>query len=280
MTDKKVWLITGAGRGMGADIAKAALTAGHAVVATGRNTGTVTAALGQDDDLLAVKLDVTDPADAEAAVQAALRRFGRIDVLVNNAGNFYAGFFEEISPQDFRAQVETTLFGPLNVTRAVLPVMRAQRSGLVVAISSTAGIMGQEFCTAYAAAKFGVEGWIESLTPEVAPFGIRTMLVEPGFFRTELLTPESTRYAEPSIEDYAERTRRTITAWSGMNGLQGGDPAKLADALIQLAGQDEPPLRFAAGADAVATVEQKAQTLLAQAGAYRELSSNLAHDDA
>ena len=280
MTDKKVWLITGAGRGMGVDIAKAALAAGHAVVATGRNTGTVTAALGQDDDLLAVKLDVTDPADAEAAVQAAVERFGRIDVLVNNAGNFYAGFFEEISPQDFRAQVETTLFGPLNVTRAVLPVMRAQRSGLVVAISSTAGIMGGEFLTAYAAAKFGVEGWMESLTPEVAPFGIRTMLVEPGFFRTELLTPESTKYAEPSIEDYAERTRQTVAAWSGMNGLQGGDPAKLADALIQLAGQDEPPLRFPAGADAVATVEQKAQTLLAQADAYRELSGNLAYDDA
>jgi len=161
MTEKKVWLITGAGRGMGGDIAKAALAAGHAVVATARNTDTVTAALGQDDDLLAVKLDVTDPADAEAAVTAAVERFGRIDVLVNNAGNFYAGFFEEISPGDFRAQVETTLFGPLNVTRAVLPVMRAQRSGLVIAISSTAGIMGQEFCTAYAAAKFGAEGWIE-----------------------------------------------------------------------------------------------------------------------
>ena len=280
MTDKKVWLVTGAGRGMGVDIAKAALAAGHAVVATGRNTDTVAAALGHDDDLLAVKLDVTDPADAEAAVQAAVQRFGRIDVLISNAGNFYAGFFEEISPEDFRAQVETTLFGPLNVTRAVLPVMRAQRSGLVVAISSTAGIMGGEFCTAYAAAKFGVEGWIESLTPEVAPFGIRTMLVEPGFFRTELLTPESTKYSESSIDDYAERTQQTITAWSGMNGRQGGDPAKLADALIQLASQDEPPLRFAAGADAVATVEQKAQTLLAQADAYRELSSNLAHHDA
>jgi NAD(P)-dependent dehydrogenase (short-subunit alcohol dehydrogenase family) len=182
LTEKKVWFITGAGRGMGTDIARAALAAGHAVVATARNTDTVTAALGQDGDLLAVKLDVTDPADAQAAVQAAVERFGRIDVLVNNAGNFYAGFFEEISSEDFRAQVETTLFGPVNVTRAVLPVMRAQRSGLVVAISSTAGIVGQEFCTAYAAAKFGVEGWIESLTPEVAPFGIRTMLVEPGFF--------------------------------------------------------------------------------------------------
>jgi NAD(P)-dependent dehydrogenase (short-subunit alcohol dehydrogenase family) len=155
---------------MGADIARAALEAGHAVVATARNTGTVTKALGKDDNLLAVKLDVTDPADAQAAAQAAVGRFGRIDVLVNNAGNFYAGFFEEISPEDFRAQVETTLFGPVNVTRAVLPVMRAQRSGLVVAISSTAGIAGQEFCTAYAASKFGVEGWIESLTPEVAPF--------------------------------------------------------------------------------------------------------------
>jgi NAD(P)-dependent dehydrogenase (short-subunit alcohol dehydrogenase family) len=280
MTDKKVWFITGAGRGMGVDIAKAALAAGHAVVATARKAESVTAALGEHDDLLAVKLDVTDPAAAVAAVQAAVDRFGRIDVLVNNAGNFYAGFFEEISPEDFRAQVETTLFGPVNVARAALPVMRAQRSGLVVAISSTAGLAGGEFLTAYAASKFGLEGWIESLAPEVAPFGIRTMLVEPGFFRTELLTPESTNYAESTIEDYAERTEQTVAAWNGMNGQQQGDPAKLADALVQLAGQDEPPLRFAAGADAVTTFEQKAQDLLAQADAHREMSSNLAHDDA
>jgi NAD(P)-dependent dehydrogenase (short-subunit alcohol dehydrogenase family) len=280
MTDKKVWFITGAGRGMGVDIAKAALAAGHAVVATARKSEAVIATLGEDDELLAVHLDVTDPTSAEAAVTAAVERFGRIDVLVNNAGNFNAGFFEEISPDDFRAQIETTLFGPVNVTRAVLPVMRAQRSGLVVTISSTAGIVGQEFCTAYAASKFGVEGWMESLTPEVAPFGIHTMLVEPGFFRTELLTPESTRYAESSIEDYAERTEQTVAGWKSMNGQQGGDPAKLAHALVQLAGQDEPPLRFAAGADAVATVEQKAQDLLAQADAYRDLSGSLAHDDA
>jgi NAD(P)-dependent dehydrogenase (short-subunit alcohol dehydrogenase family) len=240
----------------------------------------VSSALGAHDDLLAVKLDVTDPADAKDAARAAVERFGRIDVLVNNAGNFYAGFFEEISPQDVRAQVETTLFGPMNVTRAVLPVLRAQRSGLLVAISSTAGIVGQEFCTAYAAAKFGVEGWIESLAPEVAPFGIRTMLVEPGFFRTELLSPESTNYAQPSIDDYAERTNQTVAAWNAMNGQQGGDPAKLATALVQLASQDQPPLRWVAGADAVATVEQKAKDLLAQADAYRELSSDLAHDDA
>jgi len=279
MTDKKVWFITGAGRGMGVDIATAALAAGHAVVATARNPGTVTAALGENDDLLAVKLDVTDPAAAASAVKTAVDRFGRIDVLVNNAGNFNAGFFEELRSEEFRAQIETTLFGPVNVTRAVLPVMRAQRSGLLVAISSTAGIVGQEFCSAYAAAKFGVEGWMESLTPEVAPFGIRTMLVEPGFFRTELLTPESTKYAESSIKDYAERTEQTVTAWKSMNGQQGGDPAKLADALVTLADSKQPPLRFAAGADAVATVEQKGRDLLAQAGAHRELSSNLAHDD-
>ena len=281
MADKKVWFVTGAGRGMGMDIAKAALADGNAVVATGRRPEAVERALGgAQEDLLVVKLDITSPQDAQAAVQEAVERFGRIDVLVNNAGNFYAGFFEEISSEDFRAQIETTLFGPLNVTRAVLPVMRAQRSGLVVAISSTAGIVGQEFCTAYAASKFGVEGWIESLTPEVAPFGIRTMLVEPGFFRTELLTPESTNYAEPSIDDYAERTKQTVSAWNAMNGKQGGDPAKLARALVQLADSDEPPLRWAAGEDVVGGVEDKARLLLAQLDAHRELSTSLSHEDA
>ncbi len=208
MTDKNVWLVTGAGRGMGIDIVKAAVAAGHAVVATGRNTDAVARALGEAADLLVVKLDVTRPDDAKAAVAAAVARFGRIDVLVNNAGNFYAGFFEELSPDDFRAQIETNLFGPVNVTRAVLPVMRAQRRGLVVTISSTGGIVGQAFVSAYSAAKFGVEGWMESLAPEVAPFGIRTMLVEPGFFRTELLTDDSTRWPEPSIDDYTKKTRR------------------------------------------------------------------------
>jgi NAD(P)-dependent dehydrogenase (short-subunit alcohol dehydrogenase family) len=280
MTEKKVWFITGAGRGMGVDITKAALAAGNAVVATGRNTDRIRSVLGKADDLLVVKLDITDPPDAQAAAQAATERFGRIDVLVNNAGNFIAGYFEEIGPEQFRWQIETNLFGPMNVTRAVLPVMRRHRSGLVVAISSTAGIVGQEFCSAYSASKFGIEGWIESLTPEVAPFGIRTMLVEPGFFRTDLLTPESTVYAEPSIDDYAERTRQTIAAWNTMNGQQGGDPAKLAAAIVLLASLDETPLRFVAGADAIETVERKARDLLAQADAKRELSSALALDDA
>src|SRR5947209_18970296 len=184
-------------------------------------------------------------------VGAAVERFGRIDVLVNNAGNFYAGFFEEIPPEHFRAQVETNLFGPLNVTRAVLPVMRAQRSGLVVTLSSGAGIVGAAFTSAYVASKFALEGWMESLTPEVAPFGIRTMIVEPGFFRTKLLEDASTTWPEPSIDDYAERTRQTMVGWQAMTGKQGGDPAELATALVQLAGQDEPPLRWVAGADVV-----------------------------
>jgi NAD(P)-dependent dehydrogenase (short-subunit alcohol dehydrogenase family) len=280
MTDKKVWLITGAGRGLGLDIAKAALAAGHAVVATGRDPAKVTAAIGEHNDLLAIKLDVTRLEDAHAAVSAAVAKFGRIDVLANNAGNFYAGFFEELSPEQVRNQIETLLFGPMNVSRAVLPVMRNQHAGLLLTISSTAGISGLLFCSAYAAAKFGVEGWMESLAPEIAPFGIRTMLVEPGFFRTELLSNHSTTYAKPAIDDYAKQTREIIDAWSGMDGKQGGDPAKLADALVHLAGLKEPPSRFAAGADAVQTFETKANALLTQANAYRELSSSLAHKDA
>jgi NAD(P)-dependent dehydrogenase (short-subunit alcohol dehydrogenase family) len=281
MSEKQVWLVTGAGRGLGVDIAKAALAAGHAVVATARNPESINKALGQHDDLLVVSLDVTDQAAAQAAVAAAVERFGHLDVLVNNAGSFQAGFFEEMTPEAFRTQIETTLFGPVNVTRAALPQMRAQRSGLVVTISSTAGIAsGGDFLTAYAASKFGVEGFMEGLASEVAPFGIRTMLVEPGFFRTELLSPQSTQYAEASIEDYADRTAATVEAWKGMDGLQGGDPAKLADALVELAGLPEPPLRFAAGADAVETFEAKARTLLDQADAHRGLSTSLAHDPA
>jgi len=276
---QQIWLITGAGRGLGADIARAALAAGHAVVATGRDPQRVTAAIGAHENLMAAKLDVTRPEDARSAIEAAVAKFGRIDVLVNNAGNFFAGFFEELSPEQVHNQIETLLFGPMNVTRAVLPVMRKQRSGLVLTISSTAGISGGMFCTAYAAAKFGVEGWMESLVPELAPFGIRTMLVEPGFFRTELLSAGSTTYAEPSIADYAQRTRETVAAWSGMDGKQGGDPAKLARALVQLAGLKEPPLRFAAGVDAVQTFESKAATLLAQADAHRALSSSLSHGE-
>jgi NAD(P)-dependent dehydrogenase (short-subunit alcohol dehydrogenase family) len=278
MTNKQIWFITGAGRGLGSAIAKAALAAGHAVVATGRDPQKVSAVLGAHEHLLCLKLDVTRIEDAQAATAAAVARFGRIDTLVNNAGNFYAGFFEELSPEQVRQQIDTLLLGPMNVTRALLPEMRRQRSGLVLTVSSTAGLAGGLFLSAYAAAKFGVEGWMESLAPEIAPYGIRTMMVEPGFFRTELLSAESTTFAEPQIADYAARTRETVAAWSSMDGKQGSDPVKLAAAIVQLARLQEPPTRFAAGADAVQTFEAKAQALLAQADAHRALSSSLAID--
>jgi NAD(P)-dependent dehydrogenase (short-subunit alcohol dehydrogenase family) len=278
--DPKTWLVTGASRGMGADIARAALAAGHTVIATGRNPDAVRSAVGEHERLLVTELDVTDEQSAERAVATAVDRFGGVDVLVNNAANFFGGFFEELSPQQVRSQIETNLFGPMTVTRAVLPVMRKQRSGLVISISSTGGLVADPFTSAYAASKFGLEGWNEALTGEIEPYGIRTMIVEPGFFRTELLEPTSTTFAERSVADYAERTREIIPQWEAMNGRQAGDPAKLADALVRLADSDAPPLRWVAGEDAVERVEAKARLLLAQVDAHRELSTDLAHDDA
>jgi len=279
MTDTKTWFITGAGRGMGVEFAKAALAAGHNVVATGRNPDTVTTAVGEADDLLVARLDITSRQDVEAAVTAAVDRFGGIDVLVNNAGNFHAGYFEELTPEQMERQLATTLVGPMNVTRAVLPVMRAQGSGQIISISSTAGLVGFEFGTAYAASKFGLEGWMESLAPEVEPFGITVTIVNPGFFRTELLTNESTSYAPPSIDDYADRGAEQRTWWQAQNGRQSGDPAKLAQALLIIAAQEQPPRRFIAGADAIALAEQKVAQLQEQIDAFRELSSSLARDD-
>ena len=272
----KVWFVTGAGRGMGLDIAKAALATGHKVVATGRNTDKVARAVGQSADLLVVKLDVTKPADAVAAAKATIDRFGRVDVLVNNAASFYAGYFEELSPEQMDLQIATSLVGPMNVTRAFLPAMRKRRSGKIISISSTAGLVGFEFCTAYSASKFGLDGWMEALQTEVGPFGIQTMIVNPGFFRTELLTKESTNYAALSIEDYRERRVLQEQFWTSQNGKQGGDPAKLARALIKLESQDELPRRFLAGADAVAAAEQTIALLQQQIDAYRELSTSLA----
>ncbi len=280
MSKQKIWFITGAGRGMGVDFTKAALEAGHAVVASGRDPQRVSSALGKSDDLLAVKLDVTKRGDAEAAVRAAVERFGRIDVLVNNAASFYAGYFEELTPEQVERQLATSLIGPMNVTRAVLPVMRKQRTGHIISISSSAGLAaGFEFVTAYAASKFGLEGWMESLHAEVAPFGITTTVVNPGFFRTELLTEQSTNYAEPSIEDYNERRAQQLEFWKAQNGNQSGDPAKLAQALITIARQDPPPRRFIAGADAIAIAEQKVADLKTQIDAERDLSMSLAFDE-
>ena len=278
---KHVWVITGAGRGLGADVARAALAAGHSVVASGRDRERVSRVLGTASDLLTVTLDVTSAADAEAAVRAAVDRFGRIDVLVNNAASFYAGYFEELTPGQIHQQLAASLIGPMNVTRAVLPIMRRQRSGHIMSISSSAGIAaGFEFVSAYAASKSGLEGWMQSLQAEVAPFNIATTIVNPGFFRTELLTERSTNYAEPSIVDYDDRRGPLVEYWKAQNGQQSGDPAKLARALIAIASEERPPRRFIAGADAIATAEQKVKDLQEQIDAYRDLSTSLALDDA
>src|SRR5215212_4709541 len=279
MTSKKTWFITGAGRGMGVEFARAALAAGHNVVATGRNPDAVQEALGRADGVLAAKLDVTSREDAEAAVKAAVDRFGGIDVLVNNAASFYAGYFEELTPEQMERQLATTLAGPMNVARAVLPVMRKQRSGHVITISSSAGFAGFEFGTAYAASKFGVDGWMESLAPEVEPFGIHVTVVNPGFFRSELLTRESTNYAPASIDDYAEGNAAQREFWESMNGQQAGDPAKLAQALLTIADQEQPPFRFIAGADALAQAEENLTERQRQIDSFRDLSSSLALDD-
>jgi NAD(P)-dependent dehydrogenase (short-subunit alcohol dehydrogenase family) len=280
MSDKKVWFITGAGRGMGADFAKAVLAAGHRLVATGRDPGRLAQVLGASENLLTVKLDITRGEDPEAAVKSAVERFGRIDILVNNAATFEAGFFEEMTPAQIESQIAANLFGQMHVTRAVLPVMRRQRSGHIITISSTAGLAsGVEFTSAYAASKFAVEGWMEALRAEVAPFGIHVTVVNPGFFRTELLSEQSTRYAEPAIADYAELGATLRAGWKATHGQQAGDPAKLAQALLTIAAQEPPPRRFLAGADAIATAEQKIADLQADIESNRQLSASLAFEN-
>ena len=280
MKKNKVWLITGASSGIGLEIAKSALATGHKVVATSRDTEKVSKSIGAaSNNLLVVKMDVTNSKEIEMTVKSAVDKFGIIDVLVNNAGNFYAGFFEELSPRQMELQLATSLFGPMNVTRAVLPVMRKNRSGHIITISSTAGLVGYEYCSAYSASKFGLEGWMDCLAPEVAPFGIKTTIVEPGFFRTGLLTPTSTIWAEAAIEDYAAKNAELRPFWISMNGKQGGDPAKLAEALIKISNEKEPPKRWLAGADAIVIAEQKVSEFQKQINAYRDLSSSLALEE-
>lgn len=278
MADRQVWLITGAARGMGRSFVTAALAEGHAVVATGRRPDEMTRVFGTRDDLLPIRLDVTSVEDANAAVDAAVERFGRVDVVVNSAGASFKGFFEEMSPHQVDQQLATNLLGPMNVTRAALPVMRRQRSGHLIAISSGAGLVGFEYSSVYAASKFGLEGWMGALAQEVAPFGIRTTIVNPGFFRTGLASPESLIWAEVAIEEYAERSAAQRQWWQAQDGHQAGDPDKLARALMTIAAEDPPPQRFIAGADVLALAERKIAELKSQLEAHRELSSSLSFE--
>jgi NAD(P)-dependent dehydrogenase (short-subunit alcohol dehydrogenase family) len=269
----KVWLITGAGSGIGAGTAKAALQAGDRVVATGRNLDKLRDALRDvaGDNLAFVRLDVADEAQAKAAVEEAVRRFGRVDVLVNNAGYSLLGNFEAMTTPDIERQFATNLFGVMHVMRAALPVMRRQRSGHVINISSVAGVFGLKHCAAYGATKFAVEGLSLSVAEEVGWFGIKVTVVEPGFFRTDLLAPSNTRYVENSIEDYAAEGS-TVAVWSPYHGTQPGDPAKLGDALVKVAAMQDPPRLFVAGSDALATITPAVEARLQAIRAHEGLS--------
>lgn len=279
MTKNKVYLITGASSGLGLEIAKTALAEGNNVIATGRNADKVSRAINSTtNNLLVLQMDVTDLKAIEAGISLAIEKFGTIDVLVNNAGNFYAGYFEGLSQNQVEQQIATNLFGPMNVTRAVLPVMRKNKSGHIITITSTAALVGYELCTAYAASKFGLEGFMESLQMEVAPFGINTTLIEPGFFRTNLIEKSSIQWSEIEIDDYAERLSMLRLGWEGMSGKQGGDPAKFAVALLKIANESTPPKRWIAGADALAELERKIKELQEQANEYHELSSSLSFE--
>lgn len=279
MKTPRVWMITGAGRGMGASFVRAALDAGDAVVATGRRPDEPAATLGDADRLLTVELDVTNPTDAAHATSAAVDRFGRIDVVVNSAGASFKGYFEEMSPAQVEAQLATNLIGPMNVTRAVLPVMRHQRSGHLVAISSGAGLIGFEYSSVYAASKAGLEGWMMALDAEVADFGITTTIINPGWFRTTLASPDSLVWPDLTIDDYAERSAAQRAWWSAQDGRQAGDPDKLAQALLTIVDENPPPKRFLAGSDAIAIAERKIDELRAQIEAHRALSTALAFDN-
>jgi NAD(P)-dependent dehydrogenase (short-subunit alcohol dehydrogenase family) len=267
---QKTWFITGASRGLGVDIAKAALAAGDRVVATGRRRTSVSDSLGPDSDsLLALELDVTEAPRALVAVEAAVKRFGGIDVLVNNAGYGHLGFFEETTAEDERAQFATNVFGVFNVTRAVLPVMRKARQGRIFNLSSLAGIRGIDTCALYCASKFALEGFSEALALEVAPFGMHVTIVEPGPFRTDFLTPESLRFGVNEVADYDERRQAARASFEQRNGRQPGDPVKLARAMVQLANDPQPPLRFTAGAVAVNSFATKLVAMQAELERWR-----------
>ncbi|HVY82158.1 MAG TPA: oxidoreductase [Steroidobacteraceae bacterium] len=269
----KVWFITGASRGLGVEFAKAAMRAGDRVVATGRQASAVNHALGPNSaQLLAIDLDVTHRAQVRRAVDTAVSKLGTIDVLVNNAGYGHLGFFEEATDADVRAQFETNFFGALDVTRAVLPVMRAARKGRIFNLSSLAGLRGMEFASLYNASKFALEGFSEALAAEVAPFGIFVTLIEPGPFRTDFLSRESLRFGGQAIPDYDERRPRVQASFEDRSGKQPGDPVKLAEAVVRLANEEKPPMRFIAGEFALSTTEKKLAAMKAEIDQWRAAS--------
>ncbi|GJI96205.1 short-chain dehydrogenase/reductase [Duganella caerulea] len=271
-TAQKVWFITGASRGFGVLTAQQALARGDFVVATARDPRTVTAALGEHPNLLALRLDVRLEAQAVTAVQQALARFGRIDVLVNNAGYGLLGAVEEANAEEVRALYDTNVFGLLNVTRAALPSLRKQGSGHVINISSVGGYTAFPGWGLYSSTKFAVEGLSEALAMELAPLGIHVTVVEPGFFRTDFLDASSLATTHDRIDAYAATVGAMREFAAGVNHQQPGDPAKLAGALLQLADSAQPPVRLQLGSDTVERVRAKNLSVEAEMAQWLELA--------
>jgi NAD(P)-dependent dehydrogenase (short-subunit alcohol dehydrogenase family) len=272
----EVWFVTGASAGIGAEVVKAALHAGHRVVATARNLEKLRSILSVElasDRLALVSLDVSSEAQAKAAVETAVSRFGRVDVVVNNAGYSLVGNFETFTQEQIERQLATNFFGVLYVMRAALPIMRRQRSGYIFNVSSLAGVIGFKHCSAYAASKFAVEGLSLSVAQEVEPFGIKVTLVEPGFVRTDLLAPQSVLFGDIAIDDYGA-PGDVKAYWEGFHHKQGGDPAKLAKALLELAAMKAPPKQFLAGSDAIATIAPALEARLEEIQAHADLSKS------
>jgi NAD(P)-dependent dehydrogenase (short-subunit alcohol dehydrogenase family) len=268
----RVWFITGASRGFGALIAAEALAAGDAVVATARDPSHVTAKLGEHPRLLAARLDITQESQAREAVEAAIRRFGRIDVLVNNAGFGLLGAVEEASAQEVERVFRTNVFGLLTVTRAVLPQLRKQRSGHVLNFSSIGGYASAPGWGVYCATKFAVEGLSEAMAGELAPLGVHVTIVEPGYFRTDFLDGQSLAVAQDRIADYDGTSGAIRQHAQVMNHTQPGNPARLARAILALVNAPQPPLRLALGSDTVARIAEKNREVTRELEAWRALS--------
>lgn len=269
----KVWFITGASRGFGALMTKEALDAGDAVIATARNPKTVTEAFGDHPNLLAVGLDVTNEAQAIEAAAAGVKRFGRIDILANNAGYGLLGAVEEATAGEVEAIYATNVFGLLKVTRAVLPHMRRQRSGHILNFSSIGGYLGYPGWGVYGSTKFAVEGISESLATEIKPFGINVTIVEPGFFRTDFLHDNSLSISPATIPDYVGTPAGNMRDFAATaNHAQPGDPAKLAKGILQLVAAENPPLRMPFGSDTVAVIEEQNASVAEELARWRALA--------